>query len=47
LRCRLIRCGVKTTPNGISGSQSYLYRSYGLSSEMLTATALQLVQQTH
>ena len=41
LRCRVVRCGVKTSPDGVSGSQDYLYRAHGLSSELLTTTALQ------
>lgn len=43
LRCRVKRCGIKTTPNGVSGSQSYLYRQHGLSSEELVATALKML----
>lgn len=40
LGCRLIRCGVKTMPNGVIGSQAYLYRVHGLSSDVLVETAL-------
>ena len=45
LRCRVLRCGVKTMPNGISGSQGYLHRASGLSSESLVATALHALRE--
>lgn len=45
LRCRVLRCGVKTMPNGISGSQGYLHRASGLSSETLVATALHALRE--
>jgi len=41
LNCQVIRCGVKTMPDGISGSQNYLRHKHGLSSKMLVDTALQ------
>ncbi len=41
LHCRLVRCGVRTTPKGISGSQSYLRQAHDLSSERLVEIALQ------
>ncbi len=44
LRCRVVRCGVKTSPDGVSGSQSYLYRAHGLSSELLVETALRVLR---
>ena len=40
LRCRLVRCGVHSMPNGITGSQRYLHQLHGLSSEQLAETAL-------
>lgn len=40
LTCRVVRCGVKTMPHGISGSQRYLHELYGLSAPALVATAL-------
>lgn len=40
LHCRLVRCGVKRTPNGVSGSQEYLYHVNGLTSEQLVETVL-------
>lgn len=41
LSCRLVRCGVKSAPDGISGSPSYLYARYGLSGQTLAQTAQQ------
>lgn len=38
--CRLVRCGVKSPIDGISGSTHYLYQRHGLSSEALVQTAL-------
>ncbi len=35
LKCRLVRCGVRASPDGVSGSQDYLYRRYGLSGKTL------------
>ena len=40
LRCRLVRCGVNSLRNGITGSQRYLYQLYGLSAEKLVETAM-------
>ena len=40
LRCRLVRCGVDSLPNGITGSQRYLHGLFGLSAEKLVETAL-------
>jgi transketolase len=39
LRCRLVRCGVDSLPDGRIGSQDYLYRLYGLSAEKLVEVA--------
>lgn len=39
LRCRLVRCGVKVLPDGITGSQAYMQRRYGLSPEQLAQDA--------
>jgi transketolase len=41
LGCRVVRCGVRTVPDGVSGSQGYLYGMHHLSSTMLVTTALQ------
>lgn len=40
LRCRLARCGVRALPQGISGSQDYLYHRHGLSAQSIAQTAL-------
>lgn len=47
IRCRLVRCGVRSMPNGISGSQSYLHDVHGLSREALVKTALQALETTY
>ncbi|HEY6045276.1 MAG TPA: transketolase C-terminal domain-containing protein [Pyrinomonadaceae bacterium] len=44
LNCRVIRCGVKRTPDGITGSQRFLEHEHGLSSEAIVADALAAVQ---
>jgi transketolase len=44
LPCRLVRCAVKTTPTGITGSQDYMLRLNSLKSEQLTAIALKEMQ---
>jgi transketolase len=41
LDCRVIRCGVRNTPNGNSGSQDYLHQLNGLSSKDLVETVIQ------
>jgi len=40
LTCRVIRCGIRKKPNGITGSQSYLQDLHGLSAKGLVKTAL-------
>jgi transketolase len=40
LRCRLVRCGVDSMPNGVTGSQRYLHQLFGLSAEKLVETAM-------
>ncbi len=42
--CWVVRCAVKSIPNGRSGSQGYLYRVNRLSAESLVATALQALK---
>ena len=47
LPCRVIRCGVRSTLSGVSGSQAFLHRLYGLSADALAQTArnaLEVVQ---
>lgn len=45
LRCRLVRCGVHSLPDGVTGSQRYLYQRHGLSTDGLVATALATLQE--
>jgi transketolase len=40
LGCRVLRCGVRATPDGVCGSQAFLHRTHGLSRDALVATAL-------
>lgn len=40
LGCRVIRCGVRAAPDGISGSEEYLLEAHGLSADRLVDTAL-------
>src|SRR5438477_1881467 len=44
INCRIVRCGVKRTPDGVVGSQVYLHRVHGLSSERLVEAALRALQ---
>lgn len=45
IRCRVVRCGVRTTPDGVGGSQRYLQGMHGLSSEALVQTAIQVLKK--
>jgi transketolase len=40
LRCRIVRCGVKTTPHGICGGQAFLHEMHGVSRQALVEAAL-------
>lgn len=40
LGCRLVRCGVRSTPDGISGSQAFMHSVHSLSADGLRATAM-------
>lgn len=40
LGCRIVRCGVRSVPDGFTGSQDYLHRRHGLSREAIVETAL-------
>jgi transketolase len=42
--CRLTRCGIKSMPEGRTGSQRYLYQHFGISSESLVETAIDLLR---
>jgi len=44
LGCRVVRCGVRVTPDGLSGSQGYLHQMHGLSSNAIVRTALHQLQ---
>jgi transketolase len=44
LDCRVLRCGVRTSPDGVIGSQQFLHRVHGLTSEALVESALQALQ---
>lgn len=39
LACRVVRCGVGTTPRGRTGSAAYLHRVHGLTRELVAKTA--------
>jgi transketolase len=41
--CRLVNCGVNSTPDGMTGSQRYFHRRYGLSSEKLAERAMEVL----
>ncbi len=41
LGCRVVRCGVKNSPTGTTGSQNYYYKQNGLTRQALVETALQ------
>ncbi len=45
LGCRLLRCGVKWTPQGISGSQRFLEDGHGLSAARLTENAVRTLRE--
>lgn len=44
LPCRVVRCGVRTSPEGVTGSQRYMEHVHGLSSDRLVATALEVLK---
>ena len=41
LPCRVVRCGIQDMPEGLTGSQAYLYQRCGLSAEQLAETGRQ------
>jgi transketolase len=41
LGCRVVRCGVRAAPHGLTGSQGYMHTVNGISSDKLVQTALQ------
>jgi len=44
--CRLIRCGVRQVPEGISGSQDYLHQRHGLAKAHIVETVQAALQST-
>jgi transketolase len=46
LRCRLVRCGVPSLPEGVSGSPRFHHQRYGLDAEHLVETALKSLGRT-
>lgn len=46
LRCRVRRCAVSTTPDGVSGSQRFMHQAHGLNREALVTTALKALGNT-
>ena len=38
LACRLVRCGVRSTPDGVSGSQAFMQTRHGIDAEGLAAS---------
>lgn len=45
LPCRIVKCGVRTNPTGVIGSERYLRHAEGLSSERLVETILGIIQE--
>lgn len=45
INCRVVRCGVRTSPDGVGGSQRYLQGIHGLSQEALVQTAMQALEK--
>lgn len=46
LACRAIRCGVRTNPSGLTGSQTYLQDVHGLSAAALVQVAVQSMRES-
>jgi transketolase len=46
LGCRLVRCGIASLKDGITGSQRYLQDLYGLSAAKLVETAMEVLGKT-
>lgn len=47
LRCQLVRCGVHSMPDGVTGSQRYLHQLHGFSPEKLVETALEILRKAN
>ena len=46
LACRAIRCGVRTNPGGVTGSQTYVQDLHGLSAAALAEVAAQSIRES-
>jgi transketolase len=46
LNSRLLRLGIRNTPDGVTGSQAFLHQRYGISSEAIVASVTKLLGQT-
>lgn len=47
IECKVIRCGVKKHPGCVTGSQAYLNRVHGISSESLVNTVIKAITSSH
>jgi len=47
LMCQLIRCGFKTTPDGLTGSKKYIYQKNMLSANELANTITHAINKQH
>ncbi len=45
LSCRVERCGVSSSVNGITGSKKYMYNEYALSADCLAEKAVRLIKE--
>ena len=43
--CRIVRCGVRTQPDGISGSQAFMHQVHSLSPDALCKTAIEALRR--
>lgn len=43
--CRLVRCGVRTAPDGLSGSQQYLHNLHGISANALAQAVRDIIRK--
>lgn len=47
LACKVIRCGVKSHPGGVTGSQAYLHEVHGISSKSLVTAVVAALESSH
>jgi transketolase len=45
LGCRVVRCGVRETPNGVTGSQNYHHETCGISPDAIVESALRELKE--